>query len=166
MFAFGLYDRRVRRLVLARDRLGIKPLYYARSVHGDAIVFASEVRALVESGVVASDGDLEALGGFLALGTVPAPRTMRRHVRSLMPGHYLEAGPGRLRVERYWALPEEDEPTAGKTPVEAAAVARELGERLDDTVRRHLVSDVPLGLFLSGGVDSAALVGRARRSAR
>ena len=163
MFGFGLYDRRVRRLVLARDGLGIKPLYYARSVHGDAIVFASEVRALVASGVVASDGDPEALGGFLALGTVPAPRTMRRHVRCLMPGHYLEAAPGRLRVERYWALPEEDEPAGDEGPMAADAVARALGERLDDTVRRHLVSDVPLGVFLSGGVDSAALVALARR---
>src|SRR5438552_2598527 len=146
----ALYVRRVRRLVLARDGLGIKPLYYARSVHGDAIVFASEVRALVASGVVASDGDPEALGGFLALGTVPAPRTMRRHVRCLMPGHYLEAAPGRLRVERYWALPEEDEPAGDETegPMAADAVARALGERLDDTVRRHLVSDVPLGVFL------------------
>jgi asparagine synthase (glutamine-hydrolysing) len=164
MFAFGLYDRRVRRLLLARDRMGIKPLYYTRSPQGDVVAFASEVRALARSGVVPPDGDAAALAGFLLLGSVPAPRTMLRDVACLPPGHYLEAGAGRFRVERYWALPEGPEPGAETEPRQAAAV--ELRARLDDTVRRHLVSDVPLGLFLSGGVDSAGLVALARRHER
>lgn len=156
MFGFALYDAPRARLVLARDRLGIKPLYYAVARDGTWVAFASEVRALGRSGLVARDPDPDALLGFLALGSVPAPSTMLRPVRCLRPGHYLVAGRGGLSERRYWELPG---PAAA--PVTGDPV-RDLRERLPRVVARHLVSDVPVGLFLSGGVDSAALAALAR----
>jgi asparagine synthase (glutamine-hydrolysing) len=156
MFAFALYDAGRGRLLLARDRLGIKPLYYAVASDGGSLAFASEVRALRRSGVVPPDEDPDAMVGFLALGSVPAPRTMFRGVRCLRPGHFLIAGPSGIREERYWTLP---------AIQDGGREAGSDGLRVDlrDTVARHLVSDVPLGLFLSGGVDSAALASLASR---
>ena len=138
MFAFALHDRVRSRLVLARDRLGIKPLYYAVAPLDEPLVFASEVKALAASGLVPTDRDPRALVGFLALGAVPAPRTVLRRVSCLQPGHYLVAEHGGVTVRRYWELPSPTEP-GDPGPVE------ELRERLLDTVSRHLVSDVPLG---------------------
>lgn len=158
MFAFGLYDERRRRLLLARDRVGIKPLYYAVGPEGASLAFASEVRALRRSGLVSADEDPDALVGFLALGSVPAPRTILRGVRCLRPGHLLIGERGGVREERYWTLPTIQE--AGE-----AGPPDRLGEGLRDNVARHLVSDVPVGLFLSGGVDSVALASLARRDA-
>jgi asparagine synthase (glutamine-hydrolysing) len=158
MFGFALYDAPRERLVLARDRLGIKPLYYAVAGEGTSVAFASEVRALVRSGLVGRDPDPDALLGFLALGAVPAPRTVLRHARCLRPGHYLLAERGGVTERRYWELPGPVPAPVDDDPV------RDLGARLSRVVARHLVSDVPLGLFLSGGVDSAALAALARRS--
>lgn len=154
MFAFGLYDSR-RGLFLARDRMGIKPLYYF--VSGETLLFASEVRALLASGRVPNEKDPEALAGFLIMGSVPSPRTIIKNVRCLAPGHYLAWEDGRLHIHKYWDL--QFDPSG--TNHEA-----DLNETLQDTVTRHLVSDVPLGVFLSGGVDSAALVSLATRAYR
>jgi asparagine synthase (glutamine-hydrolysing) len=157
MFAFALYDAPAGRLILARDRLGIKPLYYAPGRESDVLVFASEVRSLDRSGLVGRDEDPDALLGFLALGSVPAPRTILRDVRCLRPGHYLVADRDGLSERCYWKFPSMVGEDVGEW-------TERVGERLRDAVARHLVSDVPLGLFLSGGVDSAALAALASRA--
>jgi asparagine synthase (glutamine-hydrolysing) len=156
MFALGLYDGRgPRRLLLARDRLGIKPPHYAAT--GEAFVFASELRALQASGLVARRLSPAGLVGYLLLGSVPCPLTIYDGVQALEPGSTLtlevgEAAPSPV-ARRYWTLPAgvETQPGAGD-PVERV---RGL---LGDAVASHLVSDVPLGAFLSGGLDSSAVV--------
>ena len=153
MFAFGLYDQR-RGLILARDRMGIKPLYYFASP--GALLFASEVRALAASGKVPNEREPEALAGFLLAGSVPAPLTITKGVRCLPAGHYLVWRDGGIQVQKYWDLRFEASDQGGRA-------ASDLRAELEDTVARHLVSDVPLGVFLSGGVDSAALVALASR---
>src|SRR5919197_190234 len=148
MFAVALWDSRRRRLVLARDRFGIKPLYYRPERSG--LSFASELRALPRGEV-----DLEALEAFLAFNSIPAPLSIFRGTRKLPPGHLLVWAGGEPRVERF----------ARPAPVAAeevrreseAFLAEELRARLRDSVRAHLVADVPVGVLLSGGVDSATL---------
>ena len=163
MFATGVLETAPgARLLLARDRLGIKPLYY----HADAerLAFASEVQALGRSGAVAGEPDREAVVRYLQLGSVPAPRTAVRGVRALPAGHRLIAGPGGVDVAPYWRLPAGDGDhgagAAGGRPGDAAAMVR---ARLEEAVALHLASDVPLGIFLSGGIDSSALVALASR---
>jgi asparagine synthase (glutamine-hydrolysing) len=148
MFAFALYDKR-RGLIMARDRLGIKPLYYHAAA--DFIAFASEVKALLRGGVVPAERDRTALAGFLIAGAVPAPRTMIEGIRCLEAGHWLEFKDGSVGIHKYWDL---ECPPKEYTSLDP----RELQSTLEDAVRGHLISDVPLGVFLSGGVDSAALV--------
>ncbi|HET7354296.1 MAG TPA: asparagine synthase (glutamine-hydrolyzing), partial [Gaiellaceae bacterium] len=149
MFAVAIWDARRRRLVLARDRYGIKPLYYRHA--GDELRFASELRALPRGEI-----DLDALEAFLAFNSIPAPYSIFRGIRKLPAGHALvwdEAGG--LTLDRY----------ARPGPVQAAELrgddvaelVEELRARLRDSVRAHLLSDVPVGVLLSGGVDSAAL---------
>ncbi|MGB2875488.1 MAG: asparagine synthase (glutamine-hydrolyzing), partial [Gaiellaceae bacterium] len=147
MFALALWDARQQRLVLARDRYGIKPLYY----HGGKdFEFASELRALPRGEI-----DLDALEAFLAFNSIPAPLTIFRHARKLPPGHLLAWERGDFRLERF----------ARPAPVQAedlheddeAELLEELRARLRDSVRAHLVSDVPVGVLLSGGIDSSAL---------
>jgi asparagine synthase (glutamine-hydrolysing) len=158
MFAFGLYDSR-KGLTLARDRFGIKPLYYFAGRNG-LLLFASEVRALLASGYVPDERDLDAMAGFLLAGSVAAPRTVVQGVSSLLPGHYMICRRAGTAVRRYWDLrccqprsgQERREPGNERPPI---AHIRSL---LQDSVSRHLVSDVPLGVFLSGGVDSGAVV--------
>ena len=148
MFAIALWDAKGRRLLLARDRFGIKPLYYR--VHGSELEFASELRALPRSAV-----DLDALESFLAFNVVPGPLTIFSECRKLPPGHLLVWEDGRVRVE----------PFAEVRPVAASEerggsldeLAEELRERMRDSVRAHLVSDVPVGVLLSGGVDSGLI---------
>src|SRR3954464_1296047 len=145
MFAVAIWDAPRRRLVLARDRFGIKPLYY-RDADGE-LAFASELRALPRGEI-----DLDALEAFLAFNSIPAPLTIFREVRKLPPGHLLLWDNGAARVERFARpapLPERDD--------EQAELVEELRSRLRDSVRAHLVSDVPVGVLLSGGVDSALL---------
>jgi asparagine synthase (glutamine-hydrolysing) len=151
MFAFALWDNRARRLVLGRDRLGIKPLVFA--VDNERLVFASEIKGLLAAGVD-RDIDLEALHHYLTLSFVPAPHTAFSHIRKLLPGHLLVAEGGRIRLEPYWRL-DYPRPLDGLHPRDYVEGLR---ERLDDAVRSHLVSDVPVGLFLSGGLDSATVL--------
>ncbi len=148
MFAVALWDSERRRLVLARDPYGIKPLYY-REVEGE-LAFASELRALPRGEI-----DLDALEAFLAFNSVPAPLTIFREVRKLPPGHVLVWEDGRSELKRY-ARPA---PVAASRvrDDEEAELVEELRARLRDSVRAHLVSDVPVGVLLSGGIDSAAL---------
>ncbi len=148
MFAAAIWDARRRRLVLARDRYGIKPLYY-RHVGGE-LRFASELRALPRG-----DIDLDALEAFLAFNSIPAPYSIFRDVRKLPAGHVLVWEDGEVTLERY-ARPgpaAEDELRTG----DEAEIVEELRARLRDSVRAHLLSDVPVGVLLSGGVDSAVL---------
>lgn len=150
MFAFALYDaRRHARptLYLVRDRFGIKPLYYAR--RGTALVFASELRALVASGEVAPELDPHALESFLELGSIPGPATALKDVDSLSAAHYLEVGEAGSTLVRYWSL---------GSDADAESDPQGVSELLAESVRLHLVSDVPLGVFSSGGIDSATLV--------
>jgi asparagine synthase (glutamine-hydrolysing) len=148
MFAVAIWDAPRRRLVLARDRFGIKPLYYRHD--GEALSFASELRALPQGEI-----DLDALEAFLAFNSIPAPLTIFREVRKLQPGHVLLWEDGRVRVERY-ARPAPVPADELRTDEEAELV-EELRARIRDSVRAHLVSDVPVGVLLSGGVDSALL---------
>jgi asparagine synthase (glutamine-hydrolysing) len=149
MFAVALWDAPRRRLVLARDRYGIKPLYY-RAGPGGGLEFASELRALPRGEI-----DLDALEAFLAFNSIPGPLTIFRETRKLPPGHLLVWEGGEPRLERF-ARPA---PTAlGELrDDDEAELIEELRARLRDSVRAHLVSDVPVGVLLSGGIDSSAL---------
>ncbi len=142
-------------LLLARDRFGIKPLYW----HEDRrrVLFASEVTAIVRGGLVPDEASGEALARFLEWGSVPSPLTTVKDVRALPPGHILKISSRGARVERYWDLDGAVEAARRAAPRAAADAVVATRERLEESVRLHLVSDVPLGVFLSGGIDSSAL---------
>lgn len=152
MFAVAVWDARADRLVLARDRLGIKPLFYAE--HGGALWFASEIKALLAAGLPRRL-DPVALHDYLTFDFVPGPNTMFDGISRLQPGHRL-VWDGMLKVERYWDLP----PQAAAAPVtdDVDALSAQLRTRLEDAVAAHMVSDVPVGAFLSGGLDSSVVV--------
>lgn len=152
IFGLAVWDAPRRRALLARDHLGVKPLYYAAA--GDLVLFASELKAILASGLIQVDIDVEALDLYLALGFVPGPRTLLRHVKKLLPGHRLIAEDGRFRVEQYWMYPEHA-PRYDRSEEEWSADVLEL---LGDAVGRQLMSDVPLGAMLSGGLDSSLVV--------
>lgn len=153
MFALAYWDDENRALLLARDRFGQKPLYLARS--GEHLLFASELRALLNSGRVERRLDEQGLLGYLCYGSVPGPGTLVRGVRHLEPGHVLRWSPGSEEsVREFTPWPRE------KRPLEPM----ELREELRAAVRRHLVSDVPAGVFLSGGLDSASIAALAATS--
>ncbi len=158
MFGIGIWDGRRRRGMIVRDRLGIKPLYHARV--GDLLVFASELKCLLASGLVPVDLDYEAIDAYLTLGFVPGPRTPLAAVKRLEPGHMLVVEEGRVWSEAYWRYP--------TPPVEPVQMSRqEASERLyaelEESVRLRLMSDVPLGAMLSGGLDSSLIVGMMSR---
>ncbi len=151
MFAFGLWDARQQKLWLVRDRIGVKPLFYCRTSQG--IFFGSEIKAIIRNGEVDRAIDFEALSYYLALNYTPAPYTLFVHVRQLLPGHYLWVdASGTMRDVEYWDLVyREDDVRPEKEYCE------ELFALLQDSVRLRLVSDVPFGVFLSGGMDSSAV---------
>ncbi|MFQ5783945.1 MAG: asparagine synthase (glutamine-hydrolyzing) [Alphaproteobacteria bacterium] len=159
MFAFALWDARRRRLLLVRDRLGQKPLYYAW--HDGALLFGSEIKAILAWPGVERTPDLDAIHHYLTFQYVPTPATAFRGVRALEPAHCMVIeGDGEMRTERYWSLPEPE--AARRRP--RRALEEEIVARLDEAVRLRLVADVPLGAFLSGGVDSAAIVASMARA--
>jgi asparagine synthase (glutamine-hydrolysing) len=151
MFAFALFDRPRQRLLLGRDRLGIKPLYWHDD--GRRIVFASELKALILDPSVPRDVDHEALASYLAFQYVPGPSTIWRGVQKLPPGHRLICDAAGPRIERYWSIPVE----APRDWTDGEARER-LRALLTEAVRLRMVADVPLGAFLSGGIDSSAVV--------
>jgi asparagine synthase (glutamine-hydrolysing) len=157
MFAFAIWDVRKQRLVIARDRLGEKPLYYAWD--GKSFVFASELTALLASGLVERRLNPAAALAYLMMGSVPAPLTMIDGVAALPPGHVLVLEDTHLSVEPYWRLEFTENPRIG-----AAEAAEEVLRLLRDAVSSRLVSDVPVGIFLSGGIDSSAMVALAREA--
>jgi asparagine synthase (glutamine-hydrolysing) len=157
MFALALWDGKRGRLVLVRDRLGIKPLFWARL--GRGMVFASELPALLAHPGVGRDLDLDGLARWLQLGYNPGSATLLKGVQQLPAGHLLEARETDLEL-RQWYDPLASTP--GRVPATQAEAVEELGSLLTDSVRRRLVSDVPIGCFLSGGVDSTAVVAAGR----
>jgi asparagine synthase (glutamine-hydrolysing) len=151
MFAFAIWDSRSRRLVLARDRVGKKPLYVYRD--GTTIAFASELKALRAGGLCTDEVDAESLDCYLTLGYVPAPRTIYRNVTKIRPAHVVTATVDGHRERRYWQLS-----FAHDTRESTSEISEELEALLDDAVRCRLMSEVPLGAFLSGGLDSSLVV--------
>ena len=152
MFAFAVWDANVESLFLARDRLGKKPLYYAELPTGQ-LVFGSELKALLVHPAISREIDPYAVDEFFAYGYIPDPRTIYRSVAKLPPAHVLFAQRGaRPRISRYWDL------AFVPRQRSEAEIREELIEQLHDAVSVRLVSDVPLGAFLSGGVDSSAVV--------
>jgi asparagine synthase (glutamine-hydrolysing) len=151
MFAFALWDATERRLLLARDRVGKKPLYYVHDA--DHLAFASELKALLQDPAVKRVVRLDGLDDYFSFGVVPAPKTIFEGIAQIPPAHILVWERGRLRVSEYW-----DVPYGGAAPRSEREALEAFGEIFDDAVRVRLMSDVPLGAFLSGGVDSSAVV--------
>ncbi len=156
MFAFALWDGPRRRLLLVRDRLGKKPLFYFQHQHG--LTFGSEPKALLQDPDVPAEPDEEALSLYLGLGYVPAPWSAFRGMKKLPPAHLAVVENGQLRLERYWTLRYEP-----KRRESEDALAEELRARLREAVRLRLISDVPFGALLSGGLDSSVVVALMRR---
>ncbi|MFQ5853051.1 MAG: asparagine synthase (glutamine-hydrolyzing), partial [Candidatus Binatia bacterium] len=151
MFAFAIWDNRNNRLFLARDRVGIKPLFYR--VDEERLIFGSEIKSILEHPEVPREIDWQALDSYLAVSYIPAPRTAFQGISKLLPGHYLLWENGKIRVEKYWDLfyrPNR------KAKIED--LCTELLHVLREAIGLHLISDVPLGAFLSGGIDSSTLV--------
>ncbi len=167
MFAYAMWDSDQKTLFCARDRLGIKPFYYYWD--GRLFAFASEIKALLAHPSIAPQFDESVAGEYLGFGYISDERTFFRGIRKLMPGHYLrldlrEARP-QIRIEQYWEVPE-----PGENPQKIACRSnqdwiRETRRRLEETVRMRLMSDVPLGMFLSGGIDSSAIAALIKRMA-
>src|SRR5437588_2478508 len=151
MFAFAIWDERTNSLFLARDRVGKKPLQYAQV--GDQLIFASEFGALLVHPDVSRDVDHEALHHYLSFMCVPAPLTAYRAVRKLEPGHWLLWRNGEIKTERYWQLD-----FSHKIEITEEEAGEQVVTLLRDAVRVRLMSEVPLGAFLSGGIDSSAIV--------
>ena len=158
MFAFAVWDDRRRRLILGRDRLGKKPLYYWH--HAGRLVFGSEIKAVLANPHVPRELREDSIAPYLRFGYVPTPHTFFEGIVSVPPGHVLVVEPGRdPQLSCYW-----QPPIAGVDGVEhldlsMQEAAREVRAQLEAAVRKRLVSDVPLGAFLSGGIDSSAIVG-------
>jgi len=159
MFAFALWDGPRRRLLLVRDRLGVKPLYY--SLLSSSVVFGSEIKALLEDPEVPQEWSASAIDAYLALQYVPTPQTIYQSIWKLPAGHFLVAEPGRVSVQRYWDL---TFPGGGDAAREDEYL-EELEHHLTEAVRLRLISDVPLGAFLSGGIDSSLVVAAMTRTA-
>lgn len=157
MFAFAIQDDRRGDLFLARDRLGKKPLFWA--TFGDALHFASEIKALRESPAWLGDIDPDGLEEYLALGYVMAPRSIYRHVHKLEPAHWLRLHDGEIRTGRYWDVTDFDSDRRDR-----AQILEDLEERLGRAVSERLESEVPLGAFLSGGIDSGLVVSYMREA--
>jgi asparagine synthase (glutamine-hydrolysing) len=151
MFALALWDKHRRRLVLARDRLGKKPLYIRRDT--DRFIFASEIKSILQVDSVPRRLDFHALQDYLALGYVPAPLTLFEGIEKVLPGHYLTIEKGQIRDEQYWDI----ESRVDEKCSDAEWVER-VREKLVECVKIRLISDVPLGAFLSGGIDSSSIV--------
>ena len=151
MFAVALWCESKRRLVLARDRMGIKPLYIAQ--RGEDLYFGSELKSIFIHPQIERRIEMAALDCYLALNYVPGPRTLVEGVEKLQPGYWLEWRDGKIRSEPYWTLPFEK-----AQPIRMDDAVDELDLLLQQSVREHLVSDVPLGLWLSGGIDSSTIL--------
>src|SRR5581483_4819057 len=157
MFAFAIWDKNSRTLFAARDRLGKKPFYYYWD--GRLFAFASEIKALFEHPAISPVFEESLLSEYLHFGYTSSDQTLFSGIRKLMPGHYLRLTAAGLAIERYWEIPSSGAPGSR----DDESWIRECRERLEETVRLRLMSDVPLGMFLSGGVDSSAIAAIMKR---
>jgi asparagine synthase (glutamine-hydrolysing) len=156
MFAFAIWDTPRRRLLLVRDRLGIKPLYWARV--GDTLLFASEIKAILASGLIEPRPNEAALPEVLSTRYVAGADTLFRDIHKLLPGHQLVFEHGQVRIRQYWDVPVGARTSAApRGDAGLTAYAQRFRELLEESVRLRLMSDVPLGMFLSGGIDSSAI---------
>lgn len=151
MFAFALYDKKERKLILARDRIGIKPLYYIQLA--DKLLFASEIKAILESKEVKRTPNLKAIDNFLSFRYIPGPESIFNDIYKLPPGHILICKNGKINITSYW----QPELYSGEYKTDKYYIDK-FGELLEDSVSLRLMSDVPLGAYLSGGLDSSTVV--------
>ena len=158
MFAFALYDERRRKVLIARDRLGEKPLHYA--FDGTRLLFGSEIKAILAVAPELAQTDRQALRQYILFGYIPDPATSFLDIKKLPPGHLLELEDGKLSVSQYWDLPE----YGTHSPASEEECLQELERRLAEAVKMRLIADVPLGAFLSGGADSSTIVALMARS--
>lgn len=154
MFAFAIWDTVEQKLLIARDRLGVKPLYY--QYKNNTLVFASEIRALIYSGIVDKKINPSSVAEYIQYATVHAPNTMLQDVKVLMPGNFLELHQNNLTISQYWNI---NDYTKSKQDLSYKETCQKVNELLTASVERRLVADVPFGAFLSGGIDSSAIVG-------
>lgn len=150
MFAFAIWDSNKKQIFLARDRLGVKPLVYYKDE--EKFLFASEIKAILEDKAIKREVNTEALGQFIAFEYVPAPLTMFKNIYKLPAGHYAMLKDNKLHIEKYWDIPE------GETKKDEHMLVAETRKLLTDAIQKRMISDVPLGAFLSGGIDSSAVV--------
>jgi asparagine synthase (glutamine-hydrolysing) len=164
MFAFAIYDAHERELFLARDRFGIKPLYFARA--GSSFLFASELKALLASGLVRRKLDRDAFALYASLGSIPQPCTALAGVEVLPAAHAMLVRPDlSVRTMRYWDLAQASHSWRGEVGgLDSVSAPRRLRELLEEATRLHMIADVPVGAFLSGGIDSTAVVGLMTRA--
>jgi asparagine synthase (glutamine-hydrolysing) len=162
MFAIAIWDERRKILFLARDRIGEKPLYYYRD--DVRLVFASEIKSILADATIPRQLNFRGLSNFLAFGRAVAPETIYRNISKLLPGHYLVAQDRQIQICQYWDVGQEPQ-----LPVRAVLPEAEYAERildlLDDSVHRRMIADVPIGAFLSGGMDSSTVVALMKRHA-
>ena len=158
MFGYAVWDRARRKLVLARDRVGIKPMYYAEA--GGRLIFGSEIKSILAVPGVLPEIDPDALNAYLTFQYVPAPRTMLKGIRKLPAGHVLVWEDGETRIEQYWDVVYDDDPP----PVSEEAAVRQLRALLEESVELHKISDVEVAVLLSGGIDSTAVTALMSRS--
>lgn len=158
MFAIALYDKKQEKLILARDRLGEKPLHYAK--FGQTLIFGSEIKALLQHPLVKRDLDFNSLNKYLVYEYVPSPATIFKNIYKLKPGEYLVYQKGNLAIKTYWDISfDKYEKLSEKDYLD------QLDQRLAEAVKKRLISDVPLGIFLSGGIDSTTIGYYAQKSA-
>jgi asparagine synthase (glutamine-hydrolysing) len=157
MFAFAIWDRRAQRLLLARDRMGVKPLHYALTSFG--LLFGSEIKAVLSSGEIAPEPDVSSLHQFLLWQCIPSPRTAFRGIQKLPPASILtwQASEG-IHIQKYWELDYRQ-----PFPIKATALAEQVRDLVQEATRLRLHADVPVGLFLSGGLDSACVLAATRK---
>jgi asparagine synthase (glutamine-hydrolysing) len=154
-FAFAFYDRFIDRMLIVRDRMGIKPLYYYNS--GDQLLFSSEIKGITPFQPALSL-DASALWAYFQLNYIPAPLTIYKNVKKLKPGHFIEIKNGELKTDRYYTISEAGKQNRSERKIpDYASAQSKLKILLDDAVRQRLISDVPLGAFLSGGIDSSVI---------
>ena len=163
MFAFALWDKKQEKLTLVRDRIGIKPLYYTLLEDG-TLVFGSELKAIIVHPGVKREIEPKALDFFLTLEYIPAPLSIFKGIHKLPAGHLLVYQNGRIQLKKYWDVTPEIEESSNAPKRSLPAIMDELYSLLKESVKLRLISDVPLGAFLSGGIDSSAIVGLMREN--
>ncbi len=151
MFAFAIWDSREEKLFLARDRIGIKPFFYIE--HKGSLIFASEIKSILENREISKEIDVQSLHSMMKLQYIPAPNTIFKEIKKLVPGHRLTCQKGKIAIEEYWDL------DLTRKEESEAFYLEELPKLLEESIKLRLISDVPLGAFLSGGIDSSIIVG-------